>query len=325
MVRKLATLVFMLTLTAGLASAQSAYWSQSSPVPQTATGVSQPQIENGGATIHTLVWTAANSPATCTIQLESNSTYANNVGYSLFGVAQSCTSSGSYTLSGSTANYVHVNVSAISGANASVQWTYIAEPQLFGYMSDGAYFVPLEACGLNLTAGALAAASTTGQLPGIVRAAAGNSVLQISTTAAANTTQLDCDITPPTRLTSGRGVIVTGVQVYYGYQTTALTSITGPTVNSVTLPAAAGGAAAGTVVTTAGGTLTTTAGTSHGTPGAVTTSGQCYSELTTFGTPFAATSGNVRLTYEEAFAQSAAAATVLQICGVVVQYQNAPI
>ena len=318
------TALLLLFTVGGLA--QVSPFTQSGVLSTSGAAAQGAMFQSATVVTHTITWTVTATVSACTVQFETS---AAGSSFALMSgsVAQTCTSSGSYTFTAAAgANYVRVNFTALTvSGGGQVAWTYSgsALPPAAVGTTDGFYWVPLEACGLNLTVGALAAASTTGQLPGIVRAAAGNHVLQISTTAAANTTQLDCDISPPSRLTTGKGVTITGAQVYYGYQTTALTTITGPVVNTVTLPAT-GAAAAGTVAS-AGGSLTVTNGTSHSTPGAVTTTGQCYSENVLFGTPVTINSSTVRLTLEEQFAQSAAAATVLQICGVAVFYNNTPI
>lgn len=202
----------------------------------------------------------------------------------------------------------------VSGVSSITSNADSRVPNVFPPTVDFVYQVPLGACGLTLSAGALGT-STTSANPGVVRAAAGNDVLQIITTAAANTTQLDCDITPPpTKFTAGRGYVLTNAEVRFGYQTTALTSITGPAFNTVTYPAS-GAAATGTVAAT-GGTINTTVGTSHSTPGAVTTTGTCFNENDNFTTPIVINNPLTKVTLEEAFLQSAAAATQLQICGV---------
>ncbi len=156
--------------------------------------------------------------------------------------------------------------------------------------------------------------------PAMVRAASGNTVLQLTTTAAANTTDVVCDFTPPTRLTSAKGITITGIQVLYGYQTTALTSIGTLATNKITYPAT--GAAAAATVASIGGALTNTPGTSHSTPGATTTAGQCYSENVSFGTPYAHVTDLTRLNWQNTFVQSAASATVMQVCGTIVYYSN---
>ena len=189
--------------------------------------------------------------------------------------------------------------------------------------TDGWFFVGPENCSMALTTGTFAAnPATSGALsaPAMARAASGNSVLQLTTTAAANTTDVVCEFNVPSRLTSAKGITINDIVYAFGYQTTALTSIGTAAVNSITY-SAPGGAAAGTVAAV-GGALTVTAGTSHGTPGATTTGGQCYVEKLAFGTPYAVITDNTRLAWQNTFVQSAASATVMQICGTWVHYSN---
>jgi hypothetical protein len=150
-------------------------------------------------------------------------------------------------------------------------------------------------------------------------------ILVASTTAAANAIEMICDITVPGTQLSGpaKGVTITSVNVLYGVQTTALTSIGAATINSVTYPnsTAAGAAAAATVLTTAGGTLTVTPTSLQLT---TTTLGQCFNEAITLGTTLLQSNGNpnIQLTVDQVFNQTAAAATVLNICDVYVTYNE---
>lgn len=189
---------------------------------------------------------------------------------------------------------------------------------------DAMYTILPADCGMFMTAGAFAANSAgSGGLTGsaLVRIAANNWVLQGVTTAVANSIAVECELNPITRSTAGRGAKITSIQLLYGVQTTALTSITAPTLSTITYPAT-GAAASATVGTLAGGTLTVTPGTLQL---ATTTSGQCYSENIALGTPLILNTTNQRLTLEQIFNQSAAAATQLQICGVVVYYTSIPL
>ena len=295
---------------------------QQSAVPLTATGVSGPVLENGGANIHTLIWTTTGSPTGCTIQLENSSTGAS---FSLAGTAQTCTSSGTYTLSGTTANFWHVNLATLSGGtNPTVSFTYFGYPPITGNFTDGVANLPPSTCTISVpTTGVFAANpanSGTYVGPAMVRVAAGETVLQATTTAAASALVVDCDLTPPTRTTSGKGVTVTGYQLWYAVQTTALTSITAPVVNTVTFPAT-GGTAAGTVAS-AGGSLTILPASLILT---TSTSGACQSANVSFGTPVVLNTINQRLGTTWVFNQTGASAEVLQICGVQVFFNNNPL
>ena len=297
----------------------------SSTVLQGSGGAQQtPGLSEAGyqAGSHTMVIVPAGTVSTCTAQLETSS---NGSSWSLMSgsVAQTCTSTIQYTFTGVVANFVRINVTALSGSG-SITATLVSQP--FTPVANGAttsqtYWVPLEACGFTLTTGALAAASTTGQNPGIVNIAANNHVLQVSTSAAASAATLDCDITPEFSSASGKGIIISDVAIFYGYQgAAALSTITDATFKTVTY-SAAGGAAAGTVSGALGGSITLTAGTSHSTPGAVTTTGQCYSEDAAFGTPIVVNSNLARVTMEEVFNHTTASAATYQLCGVQVRYQ----
>lgn len=194
-------------------------------------------------------------------------------------------------------------------------------------VNNKVYHAGPSACTLTATTGAFAAgaAPTTVAAPQLIRAAAGNMILVGTTTAAANVLELICDITVPGWQLNGpvKGVTITGVNILYGVQTTAFTSIGAATVNSVTYPnsTAGGAAAAATVLTTAGGTLTVT-------PTALqlstTTLGACFNEQITLGTPLLESNGNPNIMYtvDQIFNQTAAAATVINICDVIVLYNE---
>jgi hypothetical protein len=158
---------------------------------------------------------------------------------------------------------------------------------------------------------------------GMIAAATGNVVRQWTTTTTSVTNEITCDITPPqSRLSDGRGVFVGDVDFLYGLQTTALTTgeIAAATVKTVTYPAstAAGAAAAGTVAA-AGGTYTVTPTTLQL---SLTTTGQCFNEKLTFGTPIQLNTDNQKLAFDQVFTNPAtgSAATVIQVCGLLVHY-----
>jgi hypothetical protein len=168
----------------------------------------------------------------------------------------------------------------------------------------------------GVNCGVLAATTTTTD-NGMVPVATNNVVHQFTTNATGGTSQITCDIPFDSHLDAGKGIVVTDVELFYGAQTTAISSIAAATVKTVTYPAstAAGVAAAGTVAT-AGGTYTVTPTTLQK---ATTTTGQCYDEKIAFGTPIALNTDNQKLTFEQVFTNSAAA-TVYQVCGLLVHY-----
>ena len=169
---------------------------------------------------------------------------------------------------------------------------------------------------LSPSCGALATTTTTTD-NGLVVAATNNLVHQWTTNGTGGTTEITCDLVLPSRITAGKGAVLTDVDFLYGAQTTAISSIAAATVKTVTYPAstASGAAAAGTVAA-AGGTYTVTPTTLQK---STTTSGQCYNEKISFGTPIPVNTDNQVVTFDQVFTNSAAA-TVYQVCGLLVHY-----
>jgi hypothetical protein len=178
--------------------------------------------------------------------------------------------------------------------------------------ADGYAFISPANCAELATTTAI----STG--PAMVRAAAGNAVLSATTNTTGGTIAVTCQIPFATRTTAGYGWKILDVSLAYGVQTTALTSIAAATVNTIAYPAA-GAAAAGTVTSTAGGTLTVTPGTLQLT---TTTSGQCFNEKLTFGTPLLLNADTTGFSVDQVFTTAGTTATTLQICGVWVHYTN---
>ena len=170
------------------------------------------------------------------------------------------------------------------------------------------YFVSPVGCGSLAT-------TTTTTDNGMVPAATGNVVHQFTTNTTGGTTEFTCPFNVPSPLlNSAKGVVITDVEFLYGVQTTAISSIAAATVKSVTYPAV-GGAAAGTVAG-AGGTI---AALPASLQKATTTTGLCYSEGLTMGTPIFAQTDNQSFAVDQVFTNSAAA-TVYQLCGIEVHY-----
>lgn len=197
------------------------------------------------------------------------------------------------------------------------KWVKTSDPTPYNF-TDGYIFIPGSAC-----SSAVATTAYASGYPVNTTAAAGNPVYQVTTNNTAGTVEVTCPINLPARLTSGKGVTLTAAALHYGVQTTALSSIATATVKSVTYPTstAAGAAAAGTVAT-AGGTLTVTP-TSLQT--ATTTSGLCYSEKITFGTPISVNTANQQVTVDQVFTTAGTTATTLQVCGVGVWFTTQPL
>ena len=180
--------------------------------------------------------------------------------------------------------------------------------------TDGYFFVPPSAC-----SSAVATTAYTAGYPIMTSAASGNPVLAISTTSTAGTLEVTCPINVPTQLAAGKGVTLNAASLLYGVQTTNLASIAAATINKVVYPVstAAGVAAAGTVTTTAAGTLTATPTSLQLT---TTTTGTCFDEKVSFGTPIQAVGDVTQYTLDQVFTTAGSTATIVQICGVMVYY-----
>lgn len=181
--------------------------------------------------------------------------------------------------------------------------------------TDGYIFIPPTECSVLPATTAFASGS-----PKFTPVATGNSVLSVTTDTTAGTLQVVCDVNVGTRLTSGKGVIVNDISLFYGVQTTAMASIAAPTVKKITYPAI-GGAAAGTVAD-AGGTLAILPASLQKT---TTTTGQCFNENIALGTPLVMNSDVRRIVVDQVFTTAGSTATTLQVCGLLVHYTNAPI
>lgn len=315
--KKLLVVLSLLLCCASYANAQQFVQSQTLTNTATATNYGLMQ-QNSNVVTHVLNWVAAagtGAISSCTLQLQSST---DGAVWSSLGTAQTCTTTGSYAVTGAF-TYVRVTTTAATlTGNATLQFNY------FGYtvqqsIPDAMYDVPLGACGLSVpttgvwAAGPASAGTYVGPL--VVRAAAGEPVLQGTTTGAASAIVLDCDITPPSRTAVGKPTFVTGYQLWYAVQTTALTSITAPVVSLITFPVS-GGTAAGVVTNPAGvitlnpvaPVLTTSA------------SGACQSQNALFATPVTLSALNQKLTTTWVFNQTAAASEIFQLCGMQVFY-----
>jgi len=198
-----------------------------------------------------------------------------------------CTTNGSGNITGCFASELDVN--------GAVPVTY----------ADAAFFVQPSSCFMT----AATTAFTSG--PALVRTSANNQVLQGITNSTAGTVSLTCDVTFSGRTTSGLGFQATDIELFYGVQASAFSSIAAATVATVTFPTP--GASAGSTVASVGGTYTVTPSTLQT---ATTTSGNCYDEKVAFGTPFTY-NNNGKVSFDQVFSTSAAATSV-QICGVLV-------
>jgi hypothetical protein len=196
-----------------------------------------------------------------------------------------------------------------SNSSGNITGCYATELDVNGAIpvtyGDAAYFVQPSACIMTPTTTAF----TSG--PALVRTSANNQVLQAVTNTTAGTVSLTCDVTFSGRTTSGLGFQATDIELFYGVQGTAFSSVAAATVATVTFPTAGG--AASSSVSSAGGAYTVTPTTLQT---ATTTSGNCYDEKVAFAVPFTY-NNNGKVSFDQVFSTSAAATTV-QIGGVLV-------
>jgi len=287
--------------------------------------------ENSVATTHTLNWVVSGTaPTACTVQLQSGSTVA---GLSNVGNVQTCTSTGSYTLEGSSNTFFAINLSAFtvsSDGTSVVAFYYSGLPfTQVGQLQDGTYWVPIGGACIWSTTGTIGTViAGTGADPGLEKTASGNYVYYINTTTNNSAvTTLACDITPPARVTAGKLIRLTSIDLYTApvFATVTITPGT-PTINSITYPALGVSTTLGTVVTTLGGTLVLNP---SAWPSTTATAGLCFHEniSAAAANPILMTTGNnIRYTIQEGWTASGSTAVQeFEVCGVAVNYSYNPI
>ena len=168
---------------------------------------------------------------------------------------------------------------------------------------DAAFVIQPSNC--VMTPGTTAFTST----PALTRVGANQLVYTGTTNTTAGTIAVTCDITFGGRTTSGLGFQATGVSFYYGIEGVAASAIAPATVAAVALPSA-GGAASGSA-SALGGAYTVTPATLQT---STTTSGNCYNEQVSFGTPFTY-GNNTKVSFDQVFTTPGTTALTLQICG----------
>lgn len=79
-----------------------------------------PPFAAGTGGSHTLNWVVTGTAATCTVQLETSATQGGAFTLMTGTTAQTCTTSGSMTINGQTANFVRINPTAFTATGANV-------------------------------------------------------------------------------------------------------------------------------------------------------------------------------------------------------------
>lgn len=199
-----------------------------------------------------------------------------------------------------------------SGPNANT-WQ-ISNNQNYQNFSDGYFFVPPTACTFFPTT-----VTQTTTYPAL--GASDVFVVNSTTSSAAGTTTISCNITVPTRLTANKGAYITGITVPYGLQTSAATSINGASLATITLPTAVATETPSTVTPVAiAGSLTQSSTTSNL---ATTTAGSFYTSKITLATPWH-TSDNTVLVFQLAFNNTASSVLTVNSPGLIVYYNLDP-
>lgn len=158
--------------------------------------------------------------------------------------------------------------------------------------------------------------------PKWILGAASEPLLEYKTDTTGGTVSVSCILHQPgTRSTAGTGMTVTGVDVLYSIVGVTSTSVGDPAFATVTGPATAGGAAAGTVAA-AGGSLTLlpTTGTWQKT---AVTSGLLYRGSATFGTAVALNTPYQLLTVTFLVTTPGTTATQIDLGGFFIYYKGA--
>jgi len=272
--------------------------------------------QNSGVLSHVLTWTATagtGSISTCTVQLQ---TAPDNATWTNVGAAQTCTSSGSYTLTGTSAVYVRLNITSPSmTGNATIQINYYGYTNQVG-SSDNSFFIPASSACIGSTTGTAGAGNATVVLSG------GAVVYRVSATAASSSANtFTCMLQVPSRTTSGKGITITDIAMLVSTQTTQPTSLTLTTIKSFTPPAASSSMTANSATfVAAGGTISTIPTSAQFAALTAVAAGQFFTIDNVMGTPFTPAADYTTLQLVIVFNQSASAISIQEALGFNVHY-----
>jgi hypothetical protein len=185
--------------------------------------------------------------------------------------------------------------------------------------NDGYVVLPASACASSVTSGTGGTGNNTYIIDGSVTA------LKANSTASTATLAITCDLSLPTRLTSGAGIVIQDVTFLYSQQgtNTTLSMVASPTLGTFTAPVASTSeTASSATLVSAGGTLTYTPAVASANLTAVS-AGQYYSEKVGLGTPFAVNTNLQDLILQFSFANSGSVAMLITVPGVIVHYSIA--
>lgn len=181
--------------------------------------------------------------------------------------------------------------------------------------TTNAVWIPPGACGWSTTG------TTTGTNGLTTTGASGTPTNQVQVSSAgASANTLICTLQSPFRTVANRGMAITTVDVTYGVQTTALTSINGAALSTITYPTPGATETPSTVTPVA---ITPTISQSSTTGNlATTTAGSFYTSRLTLSSPLNFVTDDQSLLIKLVFNQSAAAAQIVNTTGMLVHFQQ---
>lgn len=192
----------------------------------------------------------------------------------------------------------------------------------FPNASDETFWVPETAC-----SGATSGTAGSGNATDILAGSGGVRVFRLSATnASSSANTFTCVFTVPTKLTSGKGFSITDITILVSTQTTQPTSVTLPTVKQFTVPAAVDPETANSATFTAYcGTITQAPTSAQFAAYTPVSAGQFFSIKATCGTPVFLNTDLQMVQYVIVFNQSASAASLQEVAGLVVHGVRVPL
>lgn len=273
--------------------------------------VSAGPVYCGGAVsmIHNTKFTLTSPPAIPAVASQSGQSQ-------LFFIYYRCSSDALQISTNPPAFAVDVPLSTVLQTNAagSLSYTITDIRPLIMFPNSSDFIIPFGPgdCAWNAT-------GTLGATTALNLQAIGASfapVNDISTTAAGATVDnLTCNIHIPQRTTAGKGVaLLNDCTIYYGVQTTALTSVGAPTLNTITMPTSGTSETPSTVTPVSLGAVTVTPVIGSANLG-LTTSGAFFTEKVALNTPVPLNTDLQMIQYNQTFNQAAAAAQIVNTPG----------
>lgn len=257
------------------------------------------------------------------------SSYIHNVTFTLainttYQVINNCDFNTVYVRSDrSAAVPAEVNLATVvCGATTCGTITDTRSASNFPNMSDGYFWVSESAC-----SGATTGTTGSGNATDILAGSGGLRVYRLSATAASSSANtFTCQFSPPSRLTTGKGITINDIVFLVSTQTTQPTTITLPTLKSFVAPVAVDPETANSATfVTAGGTVTQTPTSTQFAAYTAVAAGQFFTVKASLGTPIAANTDLQVFQFVIVFNQSASAISIQETPGFFVHYTNIPL